>query len=119
MHPVVVDRVIKDFLEEAKKNHPLLHNDSDSISHHDTAKTQKQFEIDWPLKKIGENEYSLKGINYALIDSLDIGINVLRFNNNKLNKSMEVNLNIYTFPSHNSFHHAKYISLPKRNCNEN
>ena len=39
-HPVVVDRVIKDFLEEAKKNHPLLHNDSDSISHHDAAKTQ-------------------------------------------------------------------------------
>ena len=106
-HPVVVDRVIKDFLEEANQNHPLVHNNSDSISHHDAAETQKQFEIDWPVKKIAENKYSLKGINYALIDSLDIGVNVLRFNNAKLNKSMEVNLNISSFPSHNTVHHAK------------
>ena len=50
-HPVVVDRVIKDFLEEANQSNALRHNDSDSICHHDAAKTQKQLEIDWPLKK--------------------------------------------------------------------
>ena len=119
LHPVVVDKVIKDFLEEAYQNNALLHNDSDSICHHDAAKTQKQLEIDWPLKKIRGNEYSLKGINYAFIDSLDVGINVIRLSNAKLNKSMEVNFNISTFPSHNTCDHAKSISPSKRKSTKN
>ena len=104
--------MIKDYLEEANRNHPLVHNDCDSIAHDDAAETQKQFEIDWPLKKIGPNDYSLKDINYAFIDSLDIGINAVRCKNAKLNKSMEVNLieSSFFLIVTNSFDHANSTS---------
>ena len=114
-HPVIVDRVIKDFLEEANQNHLLVHNDCDSIACDDATETQKQFEIDWPLKKIGPNDYSLKDINYAFIDSLDIGINAARCNSAKLNKSMEVNLikSSFFFIITQSFDHVKLNFLAK------
>ena len=94
MHPVVVDRVIKYFLEEANQNQqtvPVIHTHGHAAET-DNNDIPKNVGIDWPLKEIGSNIYSLKGINYAFIDSLDIGVNAVRSSNDKLNKSMEVHL---------------------------
>ena len=93
-HPVVVDRVIKDFLEEANQNQqtvPVIHTHG-YAAETDDREIPKNVEIDWPWKEIGSTIYSLKGINYAFID---IGVKAVRCSNVKLNKSMEVHVTVF------------------------